>query len=57
LSSRVLSKCVKIRIYKTISLPVVLYGCKTWSLTFRDEHRLRAFEELISEDRIRTEER
>jgi hypothetical protein len=36
--------CLKIRIYKTIILPVVLYGCKTWSLTLREEHRLRVFE-------------
>jgi hypothetical protein len=41
LSSRLLSKNVKIRIYKTIILPVVLYGCETWSLTLREEHRLR----------------
>jgi hypothetical protein len=33
LSSHLLSKNVKIRIYKTIILPVVLYGCETWSLT------------------------
>jgi hypothetical protein len=32
------------RIYKTIILPVVLYGCETWSLTLRDQHRLRVFE-------------
>jgi hypothetical protein len=31
---------VKIKIYKTIILPVVLYGCETWSLTLREEHRL-----------------
>jgi hypothetical protein len=31
----------KIKIYKTIILPVVLYGCETWSLTLREEHRLR----------------
>jgi hypothetical protein len=31
------------RIYKTIILPVILYGCKTWSLTLREEHRLRVF--------------
>jgi hypothetical protein len=37
----------KIRIYKTIILPVVLYGCKTWSLTLREEHRLRAFENRV----------
>jgi hypothetical protein len=43
LSYRLLSKNVKIRIYKTIILPVVLYGCETWSLTLREEHRLRIF--------------
>jgi hypothetical protein len=41
LSSRLLSKNVKVRIYKTIILPVVLYGCETWSLTVREEHKLR----------------
>jgi hypothetical protein len=35
-----LSKIVKIRIYKTIILPVVLYGCETWSLILREKHRL-----------------
>jgi hypothetical protein len=35
---------VKIKIYKTIILPVVLYGCETWFLTLREEHRLRMFE-------------
>jgi hypothetical protein len=40
-------KNIKIRIYKTIILPVVLYGCETWFLTLREEHRLRAFEENI----------
>jgi hypothetical protein len=44
LSSRLLSKNVKVRIYKTIILPVVLYGCETWSLTVREEHKLRVFE-------------
>ncbi|PNF39555.1 hypothetical protein B7P43_G11082 [Cryptotermes secundus] len=38
-SSRLLSKTIKIRIYRTIILPVVLYGCETWSLTLREEHR------------------
>jgi hypothetical protein len=47
LSSRLLSKNVKIRIYKTIILPVVLYGCETWSLTLRGEHRLRVFENRV----------
>jgi hypothetical protein len=37
-------KNLKIRIYKTISLPVVLYGCETWSLTLREERRPRVFE-------------
>jgi hypothetical protein len=37
-------KNLKIRIYKTIILPVVLYGCETWSLTLREEHRLGVFE-------------
>jgi hypothetical protein len=47
LSSRLLSKNVKIRTYKTIILPVVLYGCETWSLTSREEHRLRVFENRV----------
>jgi hypothetical protein len=42
-----LSKNVKMRIYETIILPVVLYGCETWSLTLREEHRLRAFENKV----------
>ena len=37
LSSRLLSKNLKIRIYRTIILPVVLYGCENWSLTLREE--------------------
>jgi hypothetical protein len=43
-SSRLISKNLKIKIYKTVNLPVVLYGCETWSLTLREEHRLRVFE-------------
>jgi hypothetical protein len=35
------------RIYKTIILPVVLYGCETWSLTLREVHRLRVFENRV----------
>jgi hypothetical protein len=35
------------KIYKTIILPVVLYGCETWSLTLRGEHRLRVFENRV----------
>jgi hypothetical protein len=44
---RLLSKNVKVRIYKTIILPVVLYGCETWSLRVREEHKLRAFENRV----------
>jgi hypothetical protein len=44
LSSHLLSKNVKGRIYKIIILPVVLYECEKWSLTVRVEHKLRAFE-------------
>jgi hypothetical protein len=44
LSSHLLSKNVKIRRYKTIILPMVLYGCETWSLTLWEEHRLRVSE-------------
>ena len=47
LSSRLLSKKLKIKIYKTIILPVVVYGCETWSLTLREECRLRVFENRI----------
>ena len=39
LSSGLLSKHLKIKIYKTIILPVLLYGCETWSLTLRGECR------------------
>jgi hypothetical protein len=42
-----LSRNVKVKIYKTIILPVVLYGCETWSLTLREEHRLRVFENRV----------
>ncbi|KAJ4438425.1 hypothetical protein ANN_14370 [Periplaneta americana] len=44
LSSSLLSKVVKVRIYKTVLLPVVLYGCETWTLTLREEQTSRAFE-------------
>ena len=43
LSSRLLSKKLKVNTYKIIILPVVLYDCETWSLTLREEHRLRVF--------------
>jgi len=44
LSSRLLSKNLENMIYRTIILPVVLYGCETWSLTLREEKKLRVFE-------------
>jgi hypothetical protein len=44
LSSGLLSKNTKIRVCRTVVLPVVLYGCETWSLTLREEQRLRVFE-------------
>ena len=47
LSSHLLSKKLKVNTYKTIILPVVLYGCVTWSLTLREEHRLRMFENKV----------
>jgi hypothetical protein len=47
LSSRLLSRNVKVKIYKTVILPVVLYGCETWSLTLREENRLRVFENRV----------
>jgi hypothetical protein len=47
LSSSLLSKNVKIKIYRTIILPVVLYGCESWSLTLREECRLRVFENKV----------
>jgi hypothetical protein len=47
LSSCLLSRNLKVKIYKTIILPVVLYGCGTWSLTLREEQRLRVFENRV----------
>ena len=46
-TSSLLSKNLKIKIYRTIILPVVLYGCEIWSLTLREEHRLRVFENRV----------
>jgi len=46
LSSRLLSKNLKIKIYRTKNLPVVLYGCETWSLKLREERKLRLFENM-----------
>jgi hypothetical protein len=47
LSSCLLFRNVKVKIYKTIILPVVLYGCETWFLILREEHRLRVFENRV----------
>jgi len=47
LFSSLLSKNLNIQIYRTIILPVVLYGCETWSLTSREERRLRVFENRV----------
>src|SRR5215469_14235415 len=47
LSSSLLSKTLNIKIYRTIILPVVLYGCETWSLTMGEERRLRVFENMV----------
>jgi hypothetical protein len=47
LSSRLISKNLQIEIYKTVILPVVLYGCETWSLTLGEGQRLRVFENRV----------
>jgi len=47
LSSRLLSKNLKIKIYRTVTLPAVLFGCETWSLTLREERKLRVFENMV----------
>ena len=49
LSSSLLSKNlkIKIRVYRIIILPLVVYGCETWSLTLKGERRLRVFENRV----------
>ena len=47
LFSRLLSKNLKIKMYRNIILHVVLYGCETWSLTLREERKLRVFENKV----------
>jgi len=47
LSSSLLPKNIKMKIYRTIILPVVLYGCETWSITLKEERRLRVFEDRV----------
>jgi hypothetical protein len=46
-SSRLLFRNIRVKIYKTIILPVVLYGCETWYFTVREEHRLKVFENRV----------
>ena len=45
--TRSLSKNLNIKVYRTIILPVVLYGCETWSLILREERKLRVFENMV----------
>jgi hypothetical protein len=47
LSSSLLPKNIKIKMYRTTVLPIVLYGCGTWSLTLREERRLKIFENRV----------
>ena len=47
LSLSLLSKNLKIKMYRTIILPVVLYGCETWSLTLREKRKVRVFENKV----------
>jgi hypothetical protein len=47
LSSSLVSKNIKIKIHRTLILPVVLFGCETWSLTWREEYRLKVFEHRV----------
>jgi hypothetical protein len=47
LSSSMLSKNINIKIYRFTILPVVLYRCETWSLTLREEHKLRVFDNWV----------
>jgi hypothetical protein len=51
LSSCLLSKNIKVRIYKTIILPAFLYKCETWSLTLREEHRMRVLRRIFGPKR------
>ena len=46
-SFNLLSKNIKINIYRTTVLPFVVYGCETWSLTLKEERRLRVFENRV----------
>ena len=44
---QVATQKIKVKIYRTIILPVLLYGCETWKLTLREERRLRVFENRV----------
>jgi hypothetical protein len=54
LSSCLLSEGIKIKICKTVILPLVLYGCETRSLTLREDYRLRVFENCVLRRRDKT---
>jgi hypothetical protein len=56
LSSCLMAENVIIRIFRTVNLPMVLYGCETWSLSLKKEHRLRGVWEQDAEKNICTEE-
>ena len=47
LSKILISKYIKIKIYRTIIFPIVFYGCETWLLTLREEHKLRFFKNRV----------
>jgi hypothetical protein len=47
LSSLLLSRNIKAKIYRTMIQPIVLYGCETWFLTLKEQHRLRVFENRV----------
>jgi len=47
LSLNLLSENIEVTIYIAIILPVVLYGCEAWSLTMREEHKLRVFDNRV----------
>jgi len=47
LSSSLVTKNIKVEVYRTIILPIVLYGCETWSITLREECSLRVFENWV----------
>jgi hypothetical protein len=51
LSCSLLSKNLKIKIYRTLILPVILYGCETWLLILREEHRLRVLRRIFGPER------